>query len=129
MAAATGAAGEVKLILDEMHSPAIATALAEEGWDVTAVAVPGGLRGVSDEDLLAYATREDRWVVTENVVDFAVLAARWASEGRAYAGLIFTNPKRFNRANLAYPGNLLAALRTFLEGPPELGRSSTWWLQ
>lgn len=111
-----------------MHAPSIAVTLTEEGWDVTAVAASGELRGMSDEDLLAHAAREERLVVTENIVDFAVLAARWASDGRAYAGLIFTNPKRFNRANLAYPGNLLAALRAFLESPPELGRSSTWWL-
>ncbi len=48
-------------------------------------------------------------------------------EGRVHAGLIFMNPKRFNRATLAYPGNLVVALRELLRNPPD-GASGTWWL-
>jgi hypothetical protein len=42
--------------------------------------------------------------------------------------LIFTNPRRFNRATLAYPGKLIAALREFLTDPPITGVSWIWWL-
>ena len=47
-------------------------------------------------------------MVTENVVDYAPLADRWTGEGRTHAGLTFTNPRRFNRATIAYPENLIS---------------------
>jgi hypothetical protein len=118
----------VKVLLDEMHAPAIAEALTDEGWDVVAVASTPSLRGLSDEDLLAYAAAEGRVLVTENTVDFATIAARWASDGRDHNGLIYTNPRRFHRATIAYPGNAIAALRQLLHAPPVFGPSATWWL-
>jgi hypothetical protein len=116
------------LLLDEMHSPAIADALRTEGHDVVAVAATPSLRGASDDDLLAYAVAQQLVVVTENVGDFVTITGCWATEGRAHAGLIFTSPKRFNRATVAYPGNLVTALRALLREPPDLGASGTWWL-
>ena len=118
----------MKLLLDEMHSPSIAEALTKASWDVMAIASTPDLRGVPDSDLLAYATVSGRSVVTENIVDFALLIAQWATENRPHTGLIYTNPKRFSRATLAYPGNLINALRTFLDEPPIDGESWTWWL-
>jgi hypothetical protein len=118
----------VKALLDEMHAPSIADALTEESFDVVAVAAQAGLRGMSDEDLLAFATTHERALVTENVADFMPLATQWAGVNRAHAGLIFTNPKRFNRATLAYPGNVVLALREFLTNPPITGGSWNWWL-
>lgn len=117
----------MKVILDEMHAPQIADALAAT-LDVVAVAATPELKGISDEELLTHATSDERAVVTENVADFMPLARQWASEGWPHSGLIFTNPKRFNRANLAYPGNLIAALEEFLEGPPVKGESWIRWL-
>ena len=128
MEAAAGVARAVRLLLDEMHAPAVADALTADGWDVVAVAANPSLRGTSDEELLAYATAEGRALVTENIVDFAVIVTRWAGEQRSHAGLIFTNPKRFNRATIAYPGNLVVALRALLEDPPAIGASGSWWL-
>ena len=118
----------MKLLLDEMHSPSVAEALTTASWDVKAVAAMAELRGMPDGDLLAYATASGRALVTENIVDFALLTAQWAAENRPHAGLLYTNPKRFNRATLAYPGNLINALRTFLDDPPTDGESWTWWL-
>jgi hypothetical protein len=118
----------VRLLLDEMHAPAVADALTTDGWDVLAVAARPSLRGTPDEELLAYAAAEGRAMVTENIVDFAVIAVRWAAESRSHAGLIFTNPKRFNRATVAYPGNLVVALRVLLEDPPAIGASGSWWM-
>ena len=118
----------MNLLLDEMHAPSIVGALREHSWDVAAVAAEAELRGISDEDLLAYAAVGERALVTENVGDFVPLATRWAGEGRAHSGLIFTNPRRFNRATLAYPGNLITALRRFLNAPPVDGESWSWWL-
>ena len=118
----------MKLLLDEMHGPSIADALTRNSWDVVAVASTTELRGSLDADLLAHAAATGRALVTENVVNFAPLTNQWATENRAHAGLIFTNPKRFNRATLTYPGNLIAALRTFLDDPPVNGESWNWWL-
>ena len=118
----------MRLLLDEMHAPAVAVALVEAGFDVTAVAADPSLRGSSDADLLNLATAAGQALVTENVGDFSVLAASRTVAGEPHAGLIFTNPSRFNRAALAYPGDLIAALRRFLENRPVSGDSWTWWL-
>ena len=118
----------MKLLLDEMHAPSVAVELAAGAFDVVAVAAHPDLRGVPDEELLAYATTEQRALVTENVADFMPLATQWAGQHNAHGGLIFTNPKRFNRATLAYPGNLIASLRELLTDPPITGKSWIWWL-
>jgi predicted nuclease of predicted toxin-antitoxin system len=118
----------VKLLLDEMHAPAVGDALTADGWDIVAVAVSGSIRGTAEEDLLAHAATQGRALVTENIADFAAIASRWASEERPHAGLIFTNPKRFNRATMAYPGSVVAALRALLEASFALDPSGTWWL-
>lgn len=118
----------MRLLLDEMHAPVIARTLADEGWPVAAVASEPVLRGLPDEELLAHSAADERVLVTENVDDFAPIAARWAADGRDHGGLVFTNPRRFNRAALAYPGDLLVALRRLLMTVPELGPSATWWL-
>lgn len=128
MASPTSLAREVKLLLDEMHSPSIAEALTDDSWDVVAVAAEVELRGISDEEVLAHSAASGRALVTENVVDCVPLAAHWTGEGRTHAGLIFTNPRRFNRATIAYPGNLITALRRFLNDPPIEGESWIWWL-
>lgn len=128
MASSTRVAGKLKLLLDEMHASSIADAFTESSWDVISVTFEAELRGMSDEKLLGFAAVSGRALVTENVVDFAVLAAQWAGQGRVHAGLIFTNGRRFTRATLAYPGNLITALRRFLEDRPIVGESWTWWL-
>lgn len=111
-----------------MHAARVAELLTIEGWDIVAVAATPNLRGIPDADLLEHAAASRRALVTENVADFSLLANRWASEGKAHAGLVYTSPRRFNRASLAYEGKLLDALRRFLETPPVDGLSWTWWL-
>lgn len=118
----------MRLLLDEMHAPGIADRLTDESFDVVAVAAQPGLRGMTDADLLAYAANHERALVTENVADFMPLAAQWAGAGTAHSGLIFTHPRRFDRATLAYPGNVIAALRAFVSDPPVTGESWIWWL-
>lgn len=118
----------MKLLLDEMHAPGIADVLSDESFDVVAVAAQPGLRGMSDEDLLSYAALHERAIVTENVADFVQLASLSTAAGRAHAGLVLTNPRRFHRATLPYPGNLISALREFLANLPITGESWTWWL-
>lgn len=118
----------MKLVLDEMHAPIIADRLNDESFDVFAVAAQPELRGMPDGDLLTHATTQGRVLITENVTDFMPLATQWAGEGKPHPGLIFTNPRRSNRATIAYPGNLIAALRQFLTDHPVTGGSWIWWL-
>lgn len=119
----------MKLLLDEMHAPSVAVALVDAGHDVVAVAANPSLRGCSDASLLQYAMESGRALVTENVGDFSVLVKRHVAAGESHPGVILTNPARFNRASLAYPGNLIAALAAFLTDLPVDGDSWTWWLQ
>ncbi len=118
----------MKLLLDEMHAKSIADALSADEHDVLAVSADRDLRGLHDAELLERSTRMERALVTENVQDFASITAQWATDGMAHAGVIFTNPSRFNRATVAYPGNLIAALDRFLEDPQVAGESWAWWL-
>ena len=118
----------MRLLLDEMHSPAVAEVLVAQGWDVIAVAAEPSLRGSSDAELFERVSSSGQILVTENVGDFSVLHTDWLVSDRPCPALVFTNPKRFNRASLAYPGDLIAALDVFLSDPPIRGRSWLWWL-
>jgi hypothetical protein len=51
-----------------------------------------GLSSKSDDDVLAWAARNNRCVVTENVRDFARLASM-----TSHAGIIFVSSQRFPR--------------------------------
>ncbi len=119
----------MRLLLDEMHAPIVAAALVDAGHDVVAVAADLSMRGCSDASLLQHAAESGRVLVTENIGDFSVLLQRRAAVGESHPGVIFTNPVRFNRASLAYPGNLISALADLLAEPPVEGNSWTWWLR
>ncbi|GAB1691459.1 DUF5615 family PIN-like protein [Krasilnikovia sp. M28-CT-15] len=82
------------LLLDEMYPPALAQRLRGHGHDVVAVLdVEVGLASKTDDDVLAWAARNHRCVVTENVSDFA----RLAQQGFAHAGIVFVSSRRFPR--------------------------------
>lgn len=60
--------------MDEVYPPALAEALRDRGID-TATIAETGLAGRSDLDVFSAATEDGRVVVTENVSDFARIAA------------------------------------------------------
>jgi hypothetical protein len=82
-----------------------------------------GLGARSDDDVLAWAARNDRCVVTENISDFARLAALTVP----HAGIVLVSPQRFPRtANGLYRiGNALEALLNAKSLPP---RGGVIWL-
>jgi predicted nuclease of predicted toxin-antitoxin system len=113
-----------RVLLDEMYPPALAQRLREVGHDVLAVLdVQVGLGARSDDDVLAWAARNDRCVVTENVSDFARLAALTVP----HAGIVLVSPQRFPRTanGLHRIGNALEALLNAKSLPP---RGGAIWL-
>jgi len=112
------------LLLDEMYPPALAQRLRDRGHDVLAVLdVEVGLASRSDEDVLAWAARNNRCLVTENVSDFA----RLASQGVAHCGLNFVLAPRYPRtaSGLVRLGDSLDVLLASKQLP---GRDSVTWL-
>ncbi len=65
----------MKLLLDEMGAPEIASQLRRRGHDVIAIAEQPKLRGMSDQAMFELAQRKGYAIVTDNVVDFIPLAA------------------------------------------------------
>lgn len=82
-----------RLLLDEMMSVKIAEQLRERGLDVQAVLERRELVTFPDEALLELATREERALVTKNIVDFGPLSQQWAADGHSHAGLVFISTK------------------------------------
>ena len=118
----------MRLLIDEMHSPRVAEALRADGWDAVAVVAESSLRSLSDESLLALAAESGRVIVTEDVGDFARLAAMTTAAGDSHCGIVITSQARFIRRPPAYPNNLIEALRRFLAAPPVDGDTWVWWL-
>lgn len=95
------------VLLDEMYPPALAQKLRADGHDVVAVLeVEVGLASRSDEDVLAWAARAGRCVVTENVRDFVRIGPVVP-----HAGLILVSSRRFPRT-----GQGMARLADALRG-------------
>lgn len=78
-----------------MFSARIADQLTHAGCDCRAVSADPQLRGVSDAELLEYATRFALVVITSNTRDFMHLAREWADVGRRHSGLLFVPTKTF----------------------------------
>jgi hypothetical protein len=102
--------------------------LSAEGHDVIAAATEPALARLEDEELLAIATREGRALVTENAKDFDRIVRTLSAQGQHHAGVIFTSPRRYHRGSAAYPGNLIAALKTLLAEPPPDQTDWIYWL-
>ena len=99
----------VRLVLDEMFSPAIAAALRDLGQDVIAVAERGELRAMNDDDVFAWATSQGRWLLTENVKDFRPILLRALQADTATTGIVYTSSRAFPRSR-KNPGPLIHCL-------------------
>jgi predicted nuclease of predicted toxin-antitoxin system len=96
--------------LDADVPPALAEALRKSGYDVVAASGDPALVALSDADLLAEATRQDRVVVTFNVVDFVALTQDLACADRAHAGVILIHARTFKRSDVGGMARALDAL-------------------
>ena len=106
----------MKLLLDEMYSASLAEAL--RSADIKAVTVAElGLAGRSDFDVFAAAVVEGYVLLTENVADFARIAADHLTAGHHHLGVLIALSSRFSRP--AGPGALVAAVLTTADEPLE----------
>jgi hypothetical protein len=118
----------IRLVLDEMFSPAIAAALRDLGHDVIAVAERNDLRAMTDEEVFAWATVQRRWLLTENVKDFRPILLRALEAGTSITGILYTSSRAFPRSR-KNPGPLIQAIHTgLLDGPPETPLTEDWLL-
>jgi hypothetical protein len=99
----------LRLLLDEMYSPALASALRDAGMDAVTVAELG-LAGRSDPDVFAAAVAADRAVLTENTADFARIGAEHLEAGRHHMGILIALSSRFSRRPSG-TAQLVAAIR------------------
>lgn len=122
----------MRLLLDEMHAPAVAAHLRNRGHDAVAVKERADLIGLPDEELLRAATADHRAVVTENVKDFAALHRRISAAGQRHTGLVFTHPRRFPRSARNHVRVLADALAVLLDEHGAMlsdVESFIWWLE
>jgi predicted nuclease of predicted toxin-antitoxin system len=112
------------VLLDEMYPPDLARQLRDAGHDVVAVLdIEVGLASKTDEDVLAWAARNNRCVVTENVADFL----RLARQGFSHAGLILVTSRRYPRTRSGLH-RLGKALDDFLSAGNSPGQDGIVWL-
>jgi len=118
----------MKLLLDEMLSPAIARELCSRGYDVEPVASHPGRESLSDPEVLALARAEHRAVVANNVRDFRPLHYDAITPGAAgHFGMIFM-PSSYRRTK-ADTGRIVAALEALLiqhRGEHDLANGEAW---
>jgi hypothetical protein len=117
----------VKLALDHHYSPTIAAEMRTRGHDVVA-ASERGWEMEDDESLLALCAQEVRALLTNNVGDFALIARRWAAEGREPSGLVFTSDASMPRSRRTI-GRYVEALDALLRANPvadPLAESACW---
>ena len=85
----------MRLLLDEHLSPAIAEKLRARGHDVVTV-VEVGLAGATDERVLAWAVREQRAVVTNNIRDFRPLHADSLRTSSLHYGIVLITAGKYS---------------------------------
>lgn len=120
----------MKLLLDEMFTAEIARQLRRRGHDVTAVQEQERLISLQDVNLFAFAQRQRRVLVTENVSDFLGLDAQYRADGQRHVGLILTTNRQFSRRGGAGIGRMVRALEAWLAEHPGDAQpdSQLWWL-
>ena len=118
----------MKLLLDEMLSPAIARELTARGYDVEAVAGHPSREALQDPEVLSLARTERRAIVTNNVRDFRPLHVEAVMPGGpGHFGMIFM-PGNYKRTRHDI-GRIIAALEDKLKpypGDEDLANAEDW---
>lgn len=118
----------MRLLLDEMLSPAIARELRSRGHDVEAVAGSPDREALSDPDVLGLARTGRRAIVTNNLRDFRPLHHEAITPGGSgHFGMIFI-PGSYRRTR-ADTGRIITALEAILTrhpGEKDLANGEAW---
>jgi predicted nuclease of predicted toxin-antitoxin system len=118
----------VKLLLDEMLTPAIARELRDRGHDADTIAGHPDREALSDPEVLALARAEHRAVVTNNLRDFRPLHHEAIIPGGpGHYGMIFI-PGTYRRTK-ADIGMMVTALEILLAqypGESDLANGEAW---
>jgi uncharacterized protein YacL len=94
----------VRLLLDEMISPAIARELRARGHDVDAVKRDRPeLEGISDLQLVSRMTAERRAIATNDVGDFEPIHNRLVAVADEHYGMLFTTDATMPRNKSGLP--------------------------
>ncbi|MDQ6751375.1 MAG: DUF5615 family PIN-like protein [Actinomycetota bacterium] len=103
----------MRLLLDEMISPAVARRLVENGYDAQAIKRDRPeLESLPDAEIVRRMTEERRAVVTNDVADFQPIHEQTLARGEAHFGLVFSNDATLprNKAGVGLWVQTLAAL-------------------
>lgn len=118
----------MRLLLDEMLSPAIARELRARGHDVQAVAEHPDRAALSDPEVMLLARTERRVIVTNNVRDFRPLHAEAVTPGGpGHFGMIFMSGNYKRSKNDI--GRIIADLEaklTLYPGDQDLANAEDW---
>ena len=118
----------MKLLLDEMLSPAIAREMRSRGHDVESVAGNPDREALSDPEVLAPARAGHRAIVTNNLRDFRPLHHDAITPGGpGHYGMIFM-PGTYRRTK-ADTGKIITALEAILAQHPgenDLANGEAW---
>jgi hypothetical protein len=99
----------VKILVDEMYPATVAEALQATGIEATTV-TDLRLAGASDPEVFAAAVAGGCSVLTENVGDFARIAAEYSTAGGHHPGVLIALSSRFSRRPAGI-GPLIAAVQ------------------
>lgn len=86
----------MKILVDEMYPASAAEALRAIGIEATTVAALG-MAGASDAEVFGPASAGGYAILTENVGDFARIAAEHSTAGGPHPGLLIALSSRFSR--------------------------------
>ena len=92
----------MKILVDEMYPASVAQALRAIGLDAATVA-DLRLAGASDREVFGAAVSDGMAVLTENVGDFAQIAAEHSIAGAHHSGLLIALSSRFSRRPAGIP--------------------------
>ncbi len=92
----------MRLLLDEMDSPALTSALRAGGVETDSV-IELGLGGTPDPAIFAFVIDGGYVLLTENVGDFTRIAAEHITAGRHHPGVSIALSSRFSRRAAGVP--------------------------
>ena len=104
----------MKILVDEMYPATVAGALEAAGIEATTVA-DLRLAGASDPEVFGAAVAGGYSVLTENVGDFARIAAEQSTAGGHHPGVLIALSSRFSRRPAGI-GPLVAAIQAIADG-------------